>query len=129
MRKNLINMLLNIKNSQLVKKKYIYQKKNKNCQKILDIMWNEGLIIGYQNSRNLEDYYEIFLKYTKDKKPIIKSIKIIYKKNQTKNQTLKQLWKINSTAQTLILSTSKGLMSLHDCKKFKINGVPYLLIF
>lgn len=112
------NILSNIKNGQLAKKLFIYQKKTKFCRLFLNFLWKNNLILGYffQNKN-----YKVFLKYTKNK-PAIKNIKIISKSNKKVYLSVKQLWKIKLTNRLIIISTHKGLRSLKECQKQNIAG-------
>jgi len=127
MKQNLCNMVANIKNGQLAKKAYIYQKKTLLCQSILNILWDEGFILGYKieqvNIKNLK----VFLKYKKGK-PSINSIKTVSKPSLRIYYSIKQLWKLDSSKGLLIISTNKGLKSLDDCKKHKLGGEPFFII-
>ena len=56
------NMFSKLKNSQLVKKPVVFQKKKKICAQILNILWDEGFILGYKTSSINPEMFEIFLK-------------------------------------------------------------------
>lgn len=121
------NMLSNIKNGQLAKKDVVIQQRKKICESILKILWDEGFILGYriipQNNR-----LEIFLKYSKNGKPIINSLKFVSKPGQRIYYSSKQVWKIDSSKIFMIVSTNEGLKSLSECKKKKIGGEPIVII-
>lgn len=124
MKKMLWNMLSNIKNAQKINKTIIFQKKTYLCKTFLNLLWNEGLILGFRDSNIINNYYEIFLKINFS----IKNIKIVYKKRKHNFLTLDQLWKINYTYELLIIMTKKGFLTLENCKKNRIGGKPFLLI-
>ena len=117
-------MVANIKNGQLSKKAYIYQKKTVLCESILNIIWDEGFILGYKIE---QEKIKIFLKY-KNSKPSINSIKVISKPSLKVYYSTKQLWKINSSKGLIILSTNKGFKSLTECKKQNLGGEPIFII-
>ena len=121
------NMFSNIKNGQLAKKAFIYQKKKKICEKFLKILWDEGLIIGYDIDKKDPNQLRIFLKY-KNEEPVISSIKLITKPSKRIYYSIKQIWKLDSSKTFIIFSTNKGLKTIQDCKKLKIGGEPFLLI-
>ena len=118
------NMFANIQNGQIVNKSFILQKKTKLCSSFLNILWNEGYILGYKVEKH---FFKIFLKY-KNNKPVISSIKSISKPGNRLYYNCKQIWKINSIKGLLIISTNKGLLTLNECKKKKIGGEPFLVI-
>lgn len=122
-------MFSSIKNAQLANKTVVFQKKNNICFLFLNVLWDEGLILGFRNSIFFNQHYEIYLKYNKNSNlSNISNVKILYQSNNKLYLSLKQLWKINITTEILILSTSKGLLTHNDCKKYKIGGKPYVLL-
>merc|ERR1739846_309852 len=128
MQKLLWSMLSNIKNAQLINKTLIFQKKTTLCKNFLNLLWNEGLIMGYRNSFICINYYEIILKHNYFKNIALKKIKILYRKKKKIFLTLNQLWKLNYTCEILILITSKGFLTLKNCKRYKLGGKPFILI-
>lgn len=128
MNKTLLKMFSNIKNAQLTKKVIIFQIKTKICRLFLNILWDEGFILGFKNSSYDPNYFEIFLKYTNSNNNSIKTLNILKKRNKQQNFTIKQLWKIDVTIDTLIMSTPKGFLTYEQCLKNKQGGVPYLYI-
>ena len=120
-------MFSNIKNGQLAKKAFIYQKRKKICEKFLKILWDEGFILGYKIDNIDSKKLKIFLKYNKEE-PVINSIKLITKPGRRVYYSVKQIWKLNSTTNFIIFSTNKGLKTIIDCKKLKIGGEAFLVI-
>lgn len=121
-------LITNIKNAHLARKTIIFQKKNKLCSILLDILWDEGLILGYRITKICKYYFEIFLKYCfKNPYTNLSGIRILNRFNNRIFLSLKQLWKINSTTNTLILATSQGILTQNDCRKYKIGGKPILI--
>lgn len=127
MKNYLWNMFANLKNGQLAKRNFIYQKRKKICEAFLKIMWDEGFILGYTVDQQNTDQLKIFLKYNNGK-PAINNIKLISTPSKRIYWSVKQIWKINSSKNFLIFSTNKGLKSIVDCKKLKIGGEPYITI-
>jgi len=121
------NMFSKLKNSQLVKKPVIFQKKKKICAQILNILWDEGFILGYQTSKKNSELFEVFLKYNSNV-PSISVIKSVSKPGKRIYFSAKQLWKKDSNLGLLILSTNKGIISLQQCKKLNIGGEPLVFV-
>ena len=121
------NMLSNIKNAQKVKRAFFFQKRKKLCEHVLNLLWNEGYILGYQISSKNSSKMKIFLKYSKEK-PAIKIIKVFSKPGKRIYYSLSQLWKINSNVSFIIFSTNKGVKTLDECKRFKVGGEPLFMI-
>jgi small subunit ribosomal protein S8 len=122
------NMFANIKNGQMAKRSFIYQKKKKFCESFLKILWDEGFIIGYKMSKTKKDTLKIFLKYFDDGKPSINNIKLISKPGRRVFYSIKQIWKIDSSKTFIIFSTNKGLKTISECKKLKLGGEPFIII-
>jgi small subunit ribosomal protein S8 len=120
-------MFANIKNGQMAKNSFILQRKKKICSAFLNLLWNEGFILGYTISESNSNMFKIFLKY-KNGKPAINSLQPITKPGQRIYYSNKQLWKINSSKGIVIVSTNKGLMPLDECKKLNLGGEPYIII-
>ena len=120
-------MIANIKNGQMSRRSFILQKQKKICKLFLNILWNEGYILGYKNYNNNSNKIKIFLKYYQGK-PIINSLKLISKPGQRISYSIKQIWKINSNKTLIIFTTNQGLLTINDCKKLKIGGEPLVAI-
>nr|YP_009326072.1 ribosomal protein S8 [Asterionella formosa]APD75833.1 ribosomal protein S8 [Asterionella formosa] len=124
MKTYLYNMFATIQNGQIIKRSFVIQKKTKISESFLNVLWDSGFISGYKNSRKK---LKIFLKYDNGI-PVIKSFKTISKPSKKKYYSIKQIWKIDSSKTFLIISTSKGLKSLFECKKEKLGGEPVVTI-
>lgn len=127
MKNSLWNLITNIQNGYLAKKVFVLENKKKNCEVVLDKLWNEGFILGYKLVNQNPTKLKIFLKYNKNK-PTLRIIKSISKPGSRIYYSIKQLWKIDSSKTFLILSTNKGLKTLFECKKLKIGGEPLIFI-
>lgn len=120
-------MFANIKNGQMIKKSFIMQPRKNLCAAFLNIMWNEGFILGYRATKNTPGAFQIYLKYNNGK-PAISKLNLVTKPGQRKYCSLNQLWKIKPKKGLLIISTNKGLLSLEECKKSKVGGEPFIII-
>ena len=122
-------MISSIKNGQLSKKSYIILKQtNKNlCESVLNVLWDQGFILGYKYIFDTKKSLKIFLKYKKGT-PVINSIKMVSKPSLKVFFSLKNIWKFDSNQGTLILSTNKGIMSAIECKKFKLGGQALIIV-
>ena len=128
MKNHFWNMFANIKNGQLAKRSYVNQKKKKLCTFFLNILWNEGFIVGYKIEKTKENNIKIFLKYVENGNPSINNIKAISKPGRRLYYSLKQIWKIDSSKTLIIFSTNKGLKTLSECKKLRLGGEPIIAI-
>jgi small subunit ribosomal protein S8 len=121
-------MFANIKNGQMAKKSIITGPRKNICESFLKILWDEGFISGYKISSQKDKNLEIFLKYTKNGKPVINSLKFLSTPGQRVYYSSKQIWKLDSSKTFIIFSTNKGLKSINECKKNKIGGEPIVII-
>lgn len=121
-------MIVNIKNGQMVKKNVIISFRKKSYELFLKILWNEGFISGYRINSQNQNSLEIFLKYTKNGKPIIKTLNSLSKPSKKVYYSFKQIWKLSSSKMFMVFSTNRGLKSLNECKKQKIGGELLFII-
>ena len=128
MKNYLYNMIVSIKNGQMAKKNIIISSKKNSCESFLKILWSEGFISGYRIDLQNHNNLEIFLKYTKNGKPIIKKLNFISKPSQKIYYSSKQIWKLDSSKMFIVFSTNRGLKSLDQCKKYKIGGELLFII-
>lgn len=128
MKNYLWNLFANLKNGQMAKKSVVIGSKKNICESFLKILWDEGFISGYRTSPENNNQLEIFLKYTKNGKPVINSLKPLSKPGQRVYYTTKQIWKIDSSKAFIIFSTNKGLKSINECKKQRTGGEPLVVI-
>ena len=127
MKNTLWNISTNLKNNQISQRNCIYQPKTNLTITFLNILWDEGFILGYKIDNSDSSLLKIFLKY-KNRNPVINSIKFISKPSCHVYYSASQLWKLDSKKSTIILTTSKGLMAVHECKKTQIGGKPIIII-
>lgn len=120
-------MLANLQNGQLAKKAFIIQRRKKICETILNVLWDEGFILGYKLINNEPTKLKIFLKYNKNN-PVIKSIKSVSRPGFRVYYSIEQLWKFDSSKTFLLISTNQGLKTLTQCKKLKIGGELFFII-
>ena len=117
----LYDMLTRIRNGQQAKKSSILQPKIKLCGKLLDILEEEGYILGYKICSDNPKMFEVFLKY-KLGKPAINKIVALSKPSKRIYISIKELWKLNSGLGLTILFTSKGVLSDKKSRKFNVGG-------
>jgi ribosomal protein S8 len=127
MNNNTMCLLSHIKNGQKSSKSFILYPQRKNCGLVLNILWEEGYILGYTVSKKYPRMFEIFLKY-KDNNSVIKHLTSIAKPSCKIYCSVKQLWKIKFNLGLILLSTNKGILTLNSCKKLNIGGELLCLI-
>lgn len=127
MKNTLWNILTDLKNTQISRRNFMYYPKTKLVISLLNILWNEGYILGYKICSMDAGLLKIFFKYKNENSPII-SMKLISKPSRSMCYSLSQLYKIDSKKNLIIFSTSKGLMTINDCKQAQIGGKLLLII-
>jgi small subunit ribosomal protein S8 len=121
------NLFAQIKRGQEIRRLSLLHPKSKLCCKILDILWNEGYIVGYRTCPYSRVKLEVFLKYYKGK-PVIGKITSVSKPNLRVRLCVKELWKLNNGLGLIILSTSKGVLSDKSSKKRNVGGEIFCII-
>lgn len=121
------NLSTNLKNSQIAKKKFIFQPKTKLTTSLLNILWDEGFIFGYKICNSNVNLLKIFLKY-KNRSPVINSLKIISKPSRQVYYSASDLCKLDVKKSLIVLTTSKGLLTINECKQTKTGGKLLLII-
>lgn len=115
----LIQILLQIKNASLIKKKYIDIVVNKKSIVIIKILYKNGFLQSYIKKNNK---IRIYLKYIFNKS-LINNLKIISKPSISYYIDYKSLCRLSTLNLNLgILSTSFGVLTSIECKKKKIGG-------
>jgi len=128
MTNHLSNLFANITNGQMAKKSVIIELRKNIYESFLKMLWDEGFISGYRILSQNEKKIEIFLKYTKDGKPVITSMKCLSRPGQRLYYSSKQIWKLDSSKIFIIFSTNEGLKTINQCKKMKVGGEPLVII-
>jgi small subunit ribosomal protein S8 len=128
MTNHLSNLFANIKNGQMAKKTVILESRKNIYESFLKMLWDEGFISGYRISSRNEKKIEIFLKYTKEGKPAITSLKCLSRPGQRLYFSTRQIWKLDSSKIFIIFSTNIGLKTINQCKKNQVGGEPLVLI-
>jgi small subunit ribosomal protein S8 len=122
------DMLTRIKNTVMVGKEIVLVPSSKIKLEILKVLKNEGYIADFSvTTKDKKSTIEVVLKYSKDQTPYIMDVKRISKPSK---RVYIQYPDINSKTQsTVILSTSKGIMSAKLAKKQNLGGEVLFEIF
>jgi small subunit ribosomal protein S8 len=94
--------------------------------KILEILREEGYILGFQHEVNIynsnKSQLKVILKYDHSGTPIIRSFFQISKPSRPVYLTLNSFWKPKSTFGLFIISTSAGFMIDREARKRNLGG-------
>ena len=127
MKNTVWNIATDLRNSQASRRNFIFQPKTKLITAFLNILWDEGFILGYKICDSDPNLLKIFLKY-KNGKPAVSSLKLISKPSHPIYYSASHLWKLDSKKNLIILTTHKGLMTIHECKQTQTGGKPLFTI-
>lgn len=114
-------MYATINNGLLARKKSVIHPHKSICINVLKVMYKEGYINGFRRLPNQPEMLEIFLKYNQGK-PAISQFSIISKPSRRIYTKVNSLWKLSTSLQTLIISTSRGIISDKECRKLGLGG-------
>jgi small subunit ribosomal protein S8 len=120
-------MLTRIRNGQRARRLSILQPKFKICVTLLNILEEEGYILGYKTSKVDLRMFEIFLKY-KSEKPVINKIIIISKPSKRIYISIKELWKLSTGFGLVILFTPRGILQGRKACKFNVGGEIFCIL-
>lgn len=118
------DMLTRIRNANLAKHQIVQIPSTKITRNITQVLFEEGLIDSFEELRNgLNSSLLVSLKYIgKERKPSIEKIQRVSKPGLRVYSGAKKMPRILGGFGTLIVSTSRGLMTDHQARKEGIGG-------
>ena len=117
------DMISRINNAICVKSDEVKIPSSKMKEKIAGILKDEGFIINYDvNAKNNKKLLRIFLKYSGKKKSAISEIKRISTPGCHFYSKFNKIGKLRGGFGTIILSTSRGLMTDREARSQKVGG-------
>lgn len=124
MNKNLIELLINIKNASLAKKSLIKFAYKASFIDYLSILYKEGFIQSYSISFDITKKEKIFLISLRlfESKVLTENLKLISLPSRSKTLSYEDITQLNIKNKLIVLSTSKGIMSHVECLKRKTGG-------
>jgi len=121
MQHSIWKMYATINNGLLARKKSVIHPQKNICTNVLKVMYKEGYINGFRTYPLDTRCFEIFFKYHGGK-PVINKIQSISKPGRRVYVSVDTLWKLETSLLTIIVSTSKGILSDKQCRKFSQGG-------
>ena len=124
------DMITRIRNGQMRMLKNVKIHNSKFRAKILDVLKQEGYIIGYKqvsDSKN-KSVLDVDLKYDNGN-PVIKEIKRISKPGRRIYARASSIPRIQNGLGLAIVSTSKGIMTDNDARNQNIGGEIICRVF
>lgn len=117
------DMLTRIRNANLIKNENVFILNTKTNQRIGELLKKQGYIESIKISSNSFNPIEIKLKYNSDsKKSCITNIKRLSSPGLRIYSSYKRIPRILNGMGTIIISTSKGLMTDYEARINKIGG-------
>lgn len=118
----LIKFFIALKNATILKKELVYCFYNKIFLKIIKFLYIEGLIKDFSLKKNRNQYQIIIiLKYSYNVGSLA-SLKIVSKPSSSLFLSFNDICKFSEKKVIFLFSTSKGLLSSLECKKYKVGG-------
>ena len=91
--------------------------------KLAEILKKEGFISDYRViNDNLQGIIEVKLRYTDEREPVVQGIKRVSRPGLRRYFGAKDIPKVRNGLGTLILTTSKGLMTDREARNAHIGG-------
>jgi len=115
-----IKFLLTLKTCSLARKESILMPYHINNKNLISILYKEGLLQSF-NLKNFNTKISVYLRYYYNR-ILLDSMIIISKPSNSRYLKLKDLYKLNFKKRLFVLSTSKGIKSLLDCKISNLGG-------
>jgi small subunit ribosomal protein S8 len=117
------DMLTRIRNANSKLKDYVDIPSSKVKQNIVKLLKDEGYIKGYRYIEdNKQGNIRIYLKYGSNKEKAIRSIKRVSMPSRKVYMKSAVIPKVKSGVGTVLVSTSKGIMTGEKAREQKVGG-------
>lgn len=120
MNKSIANFLIKLKNSSLVNKEIINIRLENVILKIIKLLYKEGFIQSFKVNLETKNIL-IYLRYSFNKS-VLKNIKIVSLPSKQLYIKYKELTRMSSKNNFILVSTSAGLKTSLECKKNHLGG-------
>jgi small subunit ribosomal protein S8 len=117
------DMLTRIRNANMNLAPSVEVPASKEKKAILDVIKESGYISEYKLIEDKKQgIFKIYLKYTTDSDRVINNIKRISKPGRRVYKRVDKLEKVLDGLGIAIISTPKGVLTDHECRKLKVGG-------
>ncbi|TGN18357.1 30S ribosomal protein S8 [Leptospira idonii] len=124
------DMLTRIRNAQQAKHELCVIPGSKIKKSILDLLKEEGFLDDVQTVKNGSfDDFQVKLKYDTEKKPVIRMIERVSTPGRRVYIQSGEIRPFRNNIGTLILSTSKGVMTGKRARKLRVGGEVLCKVF
>ena len=117
-----------LKNAAQQTESFVLCKNDSLTSKVLDVLWAQGFILGYRlltvngsthSKRKIS--LQVFLKFW-GSKPVLQNLRQVSRPQKRIFLKWEALTRIYNKHELIILSTSQGVLSHHDCLKARVGG-------
>jgi small subunit ribosomal protein S8 len=115
------NLIIKIKNGSKTGKDAVIFPYSKMAYSILEVLAREGFVSGISKKGKKSKFIEIKLAYT-DKKPAVSEVKRISKFSKRVYFSREKIRSVREGYGKMIISTSKGIMTDKEARKFGVGG-------
>ena len=117
------DMLTRIRNANMNWRPSVEIPASKEKKAILEVIKENGYISEYKLIEDKEQgTIKVYLKYTVDDERVINNIKRISKPGRRVYKKVNELGKVLDGLGIAIVSTPKGVLTDHECRKLKVGG-------
>lgn len=117
------DMLTRIRNANTVKKEKVDIPSSGFKQDIARVLKEQGYISNYKNiTDRKQGILRVYMKYTPDKKPVIRKLLRVSKPGLRKYANQKKIPRVLRGLGIAIVSTSKGVMTDKQARKAGVGG-------
>ncbi|HVN97510.1 MAG TPA: 30S ribosomal protein S8 [Syntrophorhabdaceae bacterium] len=125
------DMLTRIRNGIMARHEFVDIPYSNMKLAISKILKDEGYIKNYKTfiDEARKKFLKVYMSYDENSKSVITGLKRVSKPGRRMYVKADGLSKLRSRIGTVILSTSKGLMTDRNASKSKIGGEPLLMVW
>ncbi len=123
MNNKIIKFLNILKNASLAKKDTVVITNNHLLLKFTEALYKEGLILSYSTFKDNDEIKLLIKLRNVDDSILTNKIKVVSKPTHIRYLPYHQLCRLALKEKTGFFSTSKGILTLDECKKNRVGGV------
>lgn len=117
------DLLTRIRNGLIARKSYVLVPSSKVKVAVTQVLLEEGFIQGYEVTKDRpQPNLRVWLKYDKDRKPVLSGLKRISKPGQRVYKGRHDLPWVLSGLGVAVVSTPKGVMTSREARRLGMGG-------
>ncbi len=124
------DLLTRIRNAQIAKHQTVKVPASRTKERILKVLIDEGYIANVEEFKeNNKRYLRVFLRYASDGTPVIKRLDRLSRAGRRAYVSFEDVPVYKSGLGTVIVSTSKGMISGREAREKKVGGELICSVF